>query len=286
MGSNNATGEKEKLPIPPDINQISNRISLGISHHNLLSSTLKKKPTTSTTRAPDSTSSNTKKGFSSLATNANNSAAMSKTVDDNTTQGTKQRSITRLADLDAEFEIHGGPPNAGVGYQPEKTSLQGSLTGNDRKLGAQMLGRKRGREDSTFGKKNRNGVNESESEDDVGRSALGRVKKLKAATTVALPKEEDAVQDVIMEDVDGEAAQQQAKTQGAEGPDEESATEKEPAVPDLPAAVEPTSELDEERLQGGVDEQLKKKQELPESLRERKRLCGSQKRKLRNMRRM
>ncbi|KAM7200959.1 hypothetical protein V8F33_003625 [Rhypophila sp. PSN 637] len=284
MGSNDAKGEKEKLPIPPDINQIFNRISMGISHHNLLSSTLKRKSTTSSTTAPDSaSSSNTKKGFSSLAGNSTQNPTTTKpAVDDkmNVNQRSRERSITRLADLDAEFEIYGGPPNGGVGYQPEKTSLQGSLTGNDRKLGAQILGRKGGGREDKFvaNSKNKRHVNESESEDDVGRSAVGRVKKKfksnypttgvpTATAAVATPKgddDDDAVQDnVNMGSVQGEGEKvQQDKSQAGLVGSDEIAAEKTSS----PAGIEPTGELEEARPQDGeADEQDKKKKKKKKS---------------------
>lgn len=201
MGSTaNEKGEKEKLPLAPDLDQIFNRISMGINRHSLLASSLKTPSTTTST-----TTSTTKKGFSSLAARSSSISTTNgfpSTKQLATSLNEQRRSektnASRLSDLDALFSE---PYNAGIGYVPPKGAASsstggGSLTGDrekDRKLRAQILGGgggrmgKRGREEGNDArnKKQSNLADESDSDDDIGRSALGRSKRVRIGVETA-----------------------------------------------------------------------------------------------------
>ena len=184
------SSESAKLPLAPDMNQILNRISLGLAKHERVLQTLRRPSPPKPSRSSA--------GFSSLATGPSNATTDPGGI---AAPGGSSRLLppTRpsLAPApnndddgnDAEFRADRSlPPNAGIGWQPPSTGEGGAGSGagkgrGDNALRARLLGRgaaeKRGGGGGPVenGKNKRGRAEESESEQEEGRSALGRGKK-------------------------------------------------------------------------------------------------------------
>lgn len=180
-----AEDPKPQLPVAPDVNQIFNRIALGIAKHQRIFDTLAKhrKPTTAAP-APGGRSSSGGGGgggggFSSLAAPNNSSSSSSNSKSNNSTT---PRNDNANSDLNPAYAL---PPNAGVGYVPAAAAAANSAADRDRaQLRAKVLGRNAARQlelaerDQKKKKKKRGGVRDdgdgSESEEEVGRGAMVR----------------------------------------------------------------------------------------------------------------
>ncbi|KXX82791.1 hypothetical protein MMYC01_200775 [Madurella mycetomatis] len=173
-----AEDPKPKLPVTPDVNQIFNRIALGMAKHQRIFDTLAKhrKPTTAAPAQGGRSSGGGGGGFSSLAApnNSNSSRASNSTT---------PRNDDADSDLNPAYAL---PPNAGVGYVPAGANSAATAADGDRaQLRAKVLGRnaarqlelaERGRGGAVQGQKKRGAVRdgESESEEEVGRGAMVR----------------------------------------------------------------------------------------------------------------
>ncbi|KAK0626205.1 hypothetical protein B0T14DRAFT_551515 [Immersiella caudata] len=153
---------------PPNINDIFNRINMGMSQRSKILSSLNRPSTTSNSSAiTTNTSSNTTtkgKSFSSLT---------SKTpTPTNKSHSQTPPSADSDADLKTSYLL---PPNAGVGFAP--TPSASSATAEQKALRERLgkvgwKGGKRGEKDGGKGKKRV--VEQSESEEELGRSAVGK----------------------------------------------------------------------------------------------------------------
>lgn len=175
MPPTSTSTESTKLPVAPNMDQILNRISLGLAKHESVLKTLRatSASTTTTTSAPASRSS---AGFSSLGGVTPRAA---------TTAGANPRSAAEVerADFAADRAL---PPNAGVGWQAPPSeggaAAAGKKSEQDRALRARLLGGKgKGGVAGDVGRGKRGrGAYDSESEEEEGRSGLGKGKRRKA----------------------------------------------------------------------------------------------------------
>jgi hypothetical protein len=149
----------------PNINDIFNRINMGMSQRSKILSGLNR-PSTTTTNTPSTTATTTStakgKSFSSLT---------SKPTNQSHSQTTPTAAANADADLKTSYLL---PPNAGVGFAP--TPSASSATAEQKALRERLAkvgwkGGKRGEKDGGKGRKR--AVEESESEEELGRSAVG-----------------------------------------------------------------------------------------------------------------
>ncbi|KAK4455649.1 hypothetical protein QBC34DRAFT_390530 [Podospora aff. communis PSN243] len=143
---------------PPNMADIFNRINMSISKQSKLLSASKPPPTTTAITPPTTKG----KSFSSLA---------AKPTIQSQSQSQPQNSNPD-ADLKSTYLL---PPNAGVGFAP--TPSQSSATAEQRALRERLgkvgwKGGKKGERDGGKGKKR--AAEESESEEELGRSAVGK----------------------------------------------------------------------------------------------------------------
>ncbi|GAB1313211.1 hypothetical protein MFIFM68171_03421 [Madurella fahalii] len=198
-----AEDPKPKLPVAPDVNQIFNRIALGMAKHQRIFDTLAKhrKPTSAAPTAATggggaaAAGGGGGGGFSSLAAgkaaaSAPAYAAPTTTNDSSSSSrgsnGTTPRH-TDDADLNPAYAL---PPNAGVGYVPANAAAaaaNSTVTAADRdraQLRSKVLGRNAARQlelaerarAAGHGPKKRGVARDdgSESEEEVGRGAMVR----------------------------------------------------------------------------------------------------------------
>ncbi|KAB5582500.1 hypothetical protein GE09DRAFT_1075182 [Coniochaeta sp. 2T2.1] len=159
-----------KLPVAPNMSQILNRISLGLAKHERILSTLKR-PSPSTSNPNNSTKSAS--GFSSLA--SSNTSTNPSAQPPNGPSRTKDEE-------DKLFESERNlPPNTGIGFVPEAKTAERSKSGKE--LRGRLMGKRGGREDGKGDNKKRY-YNVEESEEEEGRSGLGKKKKRKVVQPV------------------------------------------------------------------------------------------------------
>ncbi|KAK3315065.1 hypothetical protein B0H66DRAFT_564400 [Apodospora peruviana] len=222
-----SNNKPEKLPVAPDFNQAMNRVSMILDMRTKLAKMLNKgrskipvSTSTETTSSAEGEEATKTKGFSSLA------AAAKSTV--TTTNQKQQQPAKDARDLDLNPYL-AQPPNAGLGYTPHlPNSGGGGLRGDkDWELRFRMLGGggKRGAEKgSNLKRVAGRGAVDSESEEDVGRSALGKSKKKKrkvAQVEDSVLGGQDSVATVhreINEAKEAEGQQPQQQEQAASSP--------------------------------------------------------------------
>lgn len=166
-----------KLPVAKNLDQVLNRIALGLSKHERILKTLNRPSSApSTTHAKLKPSSS---GFSSLSGSSTPTPV----------QSTHSTKVPTRAEEEAEFAAERAlAPNAGVGFAPvkqEDNGVNGRANGKeDKMLRGRILGKNAREQMANKGKDKRR--YESESEEEEGRSGLGK-KKRKALVV----KEED-----------------------------------------------------------------------------------------------
>lgn len=184
-----------KLPVAPNINQVLNRISLGLAKHERILKTLNRPSSTTSTANPKSKPSSS--GFSSLSGSSTPTPNPANTP----------KALTR-ADEEAEFAAERAlAPNAGIGFAPVKEDTNG-VNGRggakeDKMLRGRILGKNAREQMNNKGKDKRRRY-ESESEEEEGRSGLGKKKKVAAVVKAEPVKGEDVTK--------GEAQVEQEKT--------------------------------------------------------------------------
>jgi hypothetical protein len=142
------------------MNDIFNRINMGMSQQSKILSGLNRPQTT--TKSTSSTSSTKGKSFFSLASKPTSTTQLQ----------SQNQSSNSDADLKTSYLL---PPNAGVGFAP--TPSASSATAEQKALRERLgkvgwKGGKRGEKDTGKGKKR--AAEESESEEELGRSAVGK----------------------------------------------------------------------------------------------------------------
>ncbi|OIW27297.1 hypothetical protein CONLIGDRAFT_704998 [Coniochaeta ligniaria NRRL 30616] len=187
-----------KLPVAPNMSQILNRISLGLAKHERILKTLKRPaaPTSTSSFTPQSKSSTTTSGFSSLATPSTGGATNNPLV--NGVIGRSREEEDKLFEQDRAL-----PPNAGVGFVAERKVGDRGVGGSgkeDKMLrGRLQLGKRgEGKDNKDKGDGRKRVVDESEEEE--GRSGLGRKKKRKvvAEESNGVVGADATVQDVVV----------------------------------------------------------------------------------------
>ncbi|KAK4115758.1 hypothetical protein N656DRAFT_775716 [Canariomyces notabilis] len=214
-----------KLPVAPDVDQIFNRIALGMAKHQRIFDTLAKHrtPSSPSTATATATATGTTPGpgggFSSLTNPKSNKSQLtssSRSGNASNSATTRSPKIDDDADLNPAYAL---PPNAGIGYTPPSASAAAGAGGNkslasssaDRALRTKILGRNAARQlaerdrlaaaaaggsGSGGNRKRERGGHASDSEEEVGRAALVRTKakakvkvKVKGATAGNGPSE-------------------------------------------------------------------------------------------------
>ncbi|KAH8899650.1 hypothetical protein GQ53DRAFT_816761 [Thozetella sp. PMI_491] len=168
-----------KLPVAPDFDQILNRVSLAVSKSHRLFSQAHRADSASTSSTPAPT--NKLGPFSSHGSGTEANPAQPHSSAARYTYKTAAQRAVEDADFEATRNL---PPNAGLGFVAPGAGGRAEAARRQReeqfalrrKLGLKgstgtSMAVKRGREE------------ESESEEETGRSGLGRVKKIKAQIT-------------------------------------------------------------------------------------------------------
>ncbi len=170
-----------KLPVAPDFDQILNRVSLAVSKSQRLfsqaqhaSATIAAPPPSVSTSS--ATSSTAPRSFSSLAT----ASRPTQQEQSHAPPRYAYKTTAQLAAEDADFEsARNLPPNAGLGYTAPGaggSAAQAARKKEEEWALRRKLGLTRKGSDKTGGAK-RGRINESESEEETGRSGLGRAKR-------------------------------------------------------------------------------------------------------------
>ncbi|KAK3320832.1 hypothetical protein B0T19DRAFT_430641 [Cercophora scortea] len=196
MAPPSSTTASNKPPVAPDLDLIFNRISMGMAKHRRILETLKKPvPQVSsgaTSAAPSvdsedsSSSAAPRKGFSSLSKSTTTATKPSPTPTDTT------KSQRAAADDDSDLNPYfQQPPNAGIGWTPAPSASSfaaggGTNSAAERMLKMRLLGGRKGMlaaaaaaaaaDEKKKGKYRKRDAG-SDSEEDMGRSAVGRSKK-------------------------------------------------------------------------------------------------------------
>ncbi|KAK5660960.1 hypothetical protein OQA88_12335 [Cercophora sp. LCS_1] len=156
-------------PKPPNLSTFQSRISLNLSRLSSLTSSLE---------LPTSNSTSTTTTTTTTTTTAN-TTAKPKSFSSLTTSTSTSTSATPTQQIQPEDDLKNpGPPNAGVGFVPARET-SAKETKNDQ-LRAQLLGRgARGRNgNAKDGKVTKKREVESESEEELGRSAVGKKRRV------------------------------------------------------------------------------------------------------------
>jgi hypothetical protein len=177
-----------KLPVAKNLDQVLNRIAMGLSKHERILKTLNRP--SSTASATNGKSKPSSSGFSSLSGSSTPAPI----------QPIKSTKIPTRAEEEAEFAAERAlAPNAGIGFAPvkqEDNGVNGRGNGKeDKMLRGRILGKNAREQMANKGKDKRR--YESESEEEEGRSGLGK-KKRKAVVI----KEEDAHSGLVIDSND------------------------------------------------------------------------------------
>ncbi|OAQ80346.1 hypothetical protein VFPBJ_05931 [Purpureocillium lilacinum] len=206
------------LPVAPDHAVLSNRLNLLLAKQSTLRSSLNKhKP------KPSSSASSTTAGTAPQATSQRRiNAAVNDDGDDDDDNG-------RL--------VAGANPNAGAGYVPDKKAAGPVVSGNS-KADRLLRGRLQGRQGAAAGGQRRAARAESESDEDEGRTALGKRKRPRRE---AQPGEEtsavlDGEKGESQDDIGDEPQRQPAKEEEQQGSGGSNADPGERMVVDTPMA--------------------------------------------------
>ncbi|RKU40872.1 hypothetical protein DL546_000305 [Coniochaeta pulveracea] len=162
------TSTSGKLPVAKNLDQVLNRIALGLSKHERILKTLNRPSSTpSTTNGKSKPSSS---GFSSLSGSSTPTPV----------QSNYPSRIPTRAEEEAEFAAERAlAPNAGIGFAPvkqEDLGVNGRGNGKeDKMLRGRILGKNAREQMTNKGKDKRR--YESESEEEEGRSGLGKKKR-------------------------------------------------------------------------------------------------------------
>ncbi|KAK0651412.1 hypothetical protein B0T16DRAFT_403874 [Cercophora newfieldiana] len=166
---------QNRPPTAPNMADILNRINMGISHQaKILSSLNRPSPSPASTSTP-TTSTTTGKSFSSLSSKPLSSTSSNPF-------NTSQNTTTTAANNDDNDDLNPSyllAPNTGVGFTP--TPSAASLTAEQRSLRDRLakVGWKGGRGGAgkgSDGKKRPAAAVDSESEEELGRSAVGKAR--------------------------------------------------------------------------------------------------------------
>ncbi|KAK0706479.1 hypothetical protein B0T26DRAFT_680156 [Lasiosphaeria miniovina] len=208
-----------KLPVASDLDQIFNRISMGMAKHQRILETLHQgrstAPPAAVATAPpivasDENEKEQKRGFSSLAAKASSSLGPPPPQQQQQQRSAKPSLSTTAAAAAEDMDLnpfYAAPPNAGIGWVPpglssSSTAAVAGSGGDDRllrarlQLGRRVEGRSAAAQKAERGKKRGHGAagnHGSEEEEELGRSAVGRSKarapKRPRTTGMAAPGE-------------------------------------------------------------------------------------------------
>lgn len=220
------------LPSTTDFNALYNRISLAAAKQNTFLKSMRSKypslqKSASATPPPSSTPMTSaaapKSSFSSLGSNTPTTPS-----GPGRNPFAKSKAQLRAEQEDAADPLRFEPPNAGLGYVPSKSESHADAATQE--LSRRLLGKRarelKGRNQASGAAKR--AIADEESDDDEGRSGLGRRKRARVAPVATTPDagdEQEVAQDAKVADDDD------AKTTNAERPgDRPSETEPPPEV--------------------------------------------------------
>ncbi|KAL1878554.1 hypothetical protein VTK73DRAFT_7819 [Phialemonium thermophilum] len=200
MALSSEASERVKLPLASNMDQLLNRISLGLAKHERVLKILERSRPARPPGQSQETSSRSSAGFSSLSSAveptsrpAGRSTAIERRrISHDTLTGSSATRLTAAVSAGSEDPALALlPPNAGLGWSDPASSTSSTTRREDGILRHRLLGR-RGRIPPDLehygaggrGAKRSTDIGASESEEDEGRSALGRAKRRRTASSI------------------------------------------------------------------------------------------------------